>query len=219
MFFIIYETTNNVNGKVYRGKHKTSNIDDGYIGSGTVLRRAISKHGMQNFSREILRYCSDEDEMDFAEQELVNEEFVRRSDTYNVTLGGKGGGYWSINSRGLGMSSEKSRMMNSRWMEISSSERRVEIASHAMSIAKQEQKGPFCPLVIEKRKKSCRDFWQGASHTDEAKSKMRAAKLGLYEGDRNPQFGTMWVTNGAANKKIRKGDPIPTGWVPGRKMK
>lgn len=37
-------------------------------------------------------------------------------------------------------------------------------------------------------------------------------------GSNNPQYGTMWITNGEQNKKITKDvDPIPEGWYKGRK--
>lgn len=40
-------------------------------------------------------------------------------------------------------------------------------------------------------------------------------------GERNSQFGTMWITDGTreGNRKIRKGDPIPDGFRPGRVLK
>ena len=39
------------------------------------------------------------------------------------------------------------------------------------------------------------------------------------QGERNSQYGTMWITNGEINKKIRKNDPIPEGYYKGRKLK
>ena len=32
----------------------------------------------------------------------------------------------------------------------------------------------------------------------------------------NSQYGTMWITNGTENKKIKKDEPIPEGWNKGR---
>lgn len=40
--FIVYETTNLVNGRKYRGAHK-GNVNDGYLGSGKILNQAIQK--------------------------------------------------------------------------------------------------------------------------------------------------------------------------------
>lgn len=54
----IYITTNIVNGKKYIGKH-TGYVDDNYLGSGSLLKKAISKYGKQNFRREIIVICDD----------------------------------------------------------------------------------------------------------------------------------------------------------------
>ena len=40
-YYTIYSVTNNINGKIYIGKHQTKNIEDGYMGSGRLIREAI----------------------------------------------------------------------------------------------------------------------------------------------------------------------------------
>jgi hypothetical protein len=45
MYYILYKTTNNVNGMIYIGQHTTNRLDDGYLGSGKRLRRAIKHYG------------------------------------------------------------------------------------------------------------------------------------------------------------------------------
>ena len=54
MYYLIYKITNNVNNKIYVGKHKTENKNDGYMGSGTILNRAIEKYGLINLPK---KYC------------------------------------------------------------------------------------------------------------------------------------------------------------------
>lgn len=89
--YFLYKTTNLVNGKIYVGKHITKKLNDGYIGSGKLLKRAINKYGKENFKFEILSFYDNEVDLNRAEAELVTEEFCLRKDTYNLCVGGKGG--------------------------------------------------------------------------------------------------------------------------------
>lgn len=90
-YHIVYQTTNIVNGKIYIGCHSTDIIEDGYIGSGLLLKRAINMYGFDNFVRKILFIFNTTEEMFTKEKELVNEEFISRTDVYNIMLGGNGG--------------------------------------------------------------------------------------------------------------------------------
>ena len=95
MFYIIYKITNNLNIKYYIGKHQTKDLNDGYMGSGKLLKRAITKYGLKNFSKEILYVFQTEREMNDKEKELVTLDEM----CYNLCEGGKGGfGYINNNS-------------------------------------------------------------------------------------------------------------------------
>ena len=61
-YHYFYKITNNINGHFYYGVHNTNNINDGYMGSGTRLHYAYKKYGIENFSKEILKYFESSDD-------------------------------------------------------------------------------------------------------------------------------------------------------------
>ena len=71
-FYGIYKITNLIDGKMYIGKHITSDIDDGYMGSGKRIKRAIKKYGEENFRKEWLMFCEDEEELNYMERVYVD---------------------------------------------------------------------------------------------------------------------------------------------------
>lgn len=91
--YLIYQTTNLVNGKIYIGKHETTDIEDDYFGSGKLIKAAINKYGLENFVKTILFELQNEEEMNLLEKCVVTQEFCDREDTYNINVGGDGG--WS----------------------------------------------------------------------------------------------------------------------------
>ena len=91
MFYTIYKTTNKLNGKFYVGKHQTSKLNDGYLGSGKALEAAIKKHGKENFEKRILFIFEDEKSMNEKEKEIVTREFISDRNNYNCGIGGEGG--------------------------------------------------------------------------------------------------------------------------------
>lgn len=90
---IVYKTVNKVNGKFYIGVHKCKNVNkfDGYFGSGTLLKRAISKYGRHNFQRENLYICNNYEEAYAKEKEFITQELIESDICYNTRLGGDGG--------------------------------------------------------------------------------------------------------------------------------
>lgn len=104
MNFIVYKTTNLINGKIYIGVHYTDpTIDDTYRGCGCTKKDkkltvkkgfpvAFRKYGFENFKRETLFIYPDtldgEKQAYLKEAEIVDEAFVAREDTYNLVVGG-----------------------------------------------------------------------------------------------------------------------------------
>lgn len=92
---IIYKVTNKINGKIYIGKSKYNQED--YFGSGLKIGYAIAKYGIENFTKEIIQECSD-DEIDTAEIFWIEELNARDEAVgYNISAGGQGGDhYWKV---------------------------------------------------------------------------------------------------------------------------
>ena len=78
MYYIVYKTTNLKTGYIYVGVHRTNDLDDGYLGSGKKLKKAVEFHGAENFKRETLFTFDNEEDMFAKEAEIVNKAFVRR---------------------------------------------------------------------------------------------------------------------------------------------
>lgn len=93
--YYVYRITNVVNRKIYIGVHATENFDDGYMGSGVALRKAMREHGRECFVKEMLFEFDNPEDMIRKEAELVDETFLSRDDVYNL----KAGGGWSKPTR------------------------------------------------------------------------------------------------------------------------
>ena len=104
MKYIVYKTTNLINGYIYIGVHYTNtpyqfdmylangiyiNKPDSYKKCKTAMQKAVSEFGVKNFKRETLAVFDTPEEAYDLEGELVNEEFLSRSDVYNMILGGR----------------------------------------------------------------------------------------------------------------------------------
>lgn len=103
--YIVYCTTNLVNNMIYVGVHKTLDPTkfDNYLGNGilvnkpstyqygkTNFQQAVKEFGVKNFKRTVLSIFNTEEEAYTLEADIVNEEFLRRNDVYNMVLGGYG---------------------------------------------------------------------------------------------------------------------------------
>ena len=213
MYYIVYKVTNLINGKIYIGSHKTKKADDKYMGSGKILISAQKKYGIENFKKEILFIFDNPGEMYAKEAEIVNEDFLIDTNTYNLKLGGLGG--WEyMNS----LPKEKRYGFH----------KNLDLAKTAGAlgdkICREKNIGRYSNESKVKAKQKLRERYPngtfyGKSHTEETKRKMSDANSEKSKGERNSQFGTMWITDGTQNKKIHKTADIPENWYKGRVIK
>jgi hypothetical protein len=209
-FFIIYKITNQVNKKIYIGAHSTNNVNDEYMGSGYALGKAKQKYGLENFTKEILHVFDNENDMWEKEYEIVNEDFCRQADNYNVRVGGIGG-----------------------WNHWNGSDAQKESASRGGKTAIKK-----LTKFIREQKSNNTEWWQnwlenvrksnssenknnnGWVHLSESEYLERRKELSKRQsGSGNSQFGRIWISNILTKevKRISIDDLIPDGWVRGKK--
>ena len=121
------------------------------------------------------------------------------SHSYNLKEGGYGG--WDHINTGSDEHIERCKRAQS-FKDPSNNFFKGKILGNNIRLLDAEHKN----LMIEKSK----------SETAIKKRKETYLKIEHSQGSNNSQYGTMWITNGTANRKIRKEDVIPEGWGKGR---
>ena len=159
MHFIIYKTTNKVDGCYYIGQHITECLEDGYLGSGTVLKRCIKKYGKENFSREILAHADNAEQLNALEAFYVGWDEVNSRSCYNLKTGGGAKGQLCKESRQKISDAQKGREFSLEHRE-------------AISVAMSGRK------YSAERKRAIGDKRRGQTHTTESKNKISSALKG-----------------------------------------
>jgi len=207
MFYYLYEIKNNLNGKIYVGVHKTNDLNDGYMGSGKVINAAIKKYGIENFTKVRLEQFADATAMYAREKEVVTDEFLLQENVYNLRRGGSGGFDYINKNKYNNLGYEKSiesRIESLRKGRETQKRQGHPNKQHLISGFKNNNQRSMLeksksPAAIEKRKNTFKE-------------------IGHAQGEKNSQYGTMWITNGLENKKIKKTDSIPKGFRKGRQI-
>jgi len=148
-------------------------LDDGYLGSGNLLKRAIKKHGRENFAKEIIADYPTRKEASDHEKIVVTIELAELDECYNLRSGGDNEYAPSEQTKkrlreintGKKLSNEtKEKMGNFQRGRPRSEEYRNKI-----SVGLLGEKHPMF----------------GKTHSEETRAKMSNA----HAGDKNHQFG------------------------------
>ena len=219
MYFYFYKITNLINKKFYYGVHSTNNLNDDYMGSGKLFKRAVGKYGKENFVKEVLFIFDTAEEMFAKEKEIVNKLFIESNNTYNIMEGGRGS-FSHINEYGKNLYGQNGDMNHGGKNLINGNKLKSFLLEHGLLDKWKEN----VSYALKEKWKRDGFHWTGRKHKDESKKKI-GEKLKLAQsGAKNSQYGTCWVYHSETNKnlKIKKEELqkyLTNGYVKGRVCK
>ena len=190
--------------------HSTSNLEDGYFGSGKVLSRSLNKHGKDKHSKEILEFLEDRISLKKREEELVNDRLINDPMCMNLQLGG-GGGF--INEAHFRKCTDANRNSPLRLKNSAESLRNL--------LTDPEYRKNFSKIRSDASKGNT--SWLGLTHSNESKVKIGKRNSIAQLGKRNSQFGKMWIHSEELkiSKSVLKSNIdqyLTVGWKIGRKL-
>ena len=188
MVHFIYLTTNLSTNEKYIGKHY-GELDDDYLGSGKILKRAINKYGKDNFKREILYISKDYQENNQKEKEFIKKyNAVQDRNFYNISEGGDGGDIFHL----LPIKQQEKIRENTRKRTSGENNPRYGIHLSEETKEKIRQNRNTNYMKTEKYRKTMseaikgeRNGMYGKKHSEVSKIKMSEAKKGKKLGKEN----------------------------------
>lgn len=211
-FHFIYKTTCSVNQKFYYGMHSTDNLDDGYLGSGTYLAKAIRRYGRDKFSLEILEFLPSRELLKQREKELITEETLKDSQCMNLVIGGNG------------EFSKQASLAGGKTSRIPKDFTKLKISESLKGIQHSQDRINNASEGLKKHYTENGSYWSGKHHSDSAKKQIGMKNSIHQSGNNNSQFGTCWIFS--EEKKLSKKINLIEfdsyqiqGWKRGRKMR
>ena len=182
MYYTVYKVTNTINGKVYIGRHRTDNLNDGYFASGVLINHAVKKYGRKNFEREIIHFAKDFDDMKRLELEEIEKH--HGSNCYNLSMA----------SNGSEITSEETKKKISKsltgYVRTEENKRKISEGSKGKVMSAESRKK--MSESLRGRKQSAETIIKRANklrgmkkrpHTEEAKKRISESKKGYKMSD------------------------------------
>lgn len=175
----VYKIKNNLNSKIYVGKHSTDNLNDGYMGSGKLIKLAYNKYGIENFTKQILQFAETEDELNDLEMFYIKD-LDARTKGYNLTDGGEG-------AIGYKMSDEaKQKISNFQKQQYCPWKHNPRSEEHKQKIS-ESLKGEKNPFFGKHHSEETKQKLRGRKFSEEHKQKLRESRLGKKISDETKQ--------------------------------
>ena len=181
--YYIYRITNNINHKTYIGQHKYYKsllVEDDYMGSGVILKKAQKKYGIENFSKEIITIAMSRSEANVLEKYYIAKE--RKENTYgcyNIA----DGGYTSVEFTHTPESRMKALETRKRNGNLKLSEETKRKISEATKGRVPWEKGRKRGPHSEETKRKMSEANKGKALSEETKIKISDANKGKKRPD------------------------------------
>ena len=179
----IYETTNLVNGKKYRGKSESKKFNPSYHGSGTIVRLAINKYGAENFKTVLIEECDSKEQLCEREKYWIDDLRKNYSSDmiYNIADGGHGG--WEVINRDR--QRKHDIIVKSNSTRIVSEETKRKNSESQKKLWTKERRELQAEIMRRNNAKRTKDDLEkianklrGKKHTEESRLKMSIAQKG-----------------------------------------
>lgn len=221
--YYIYKITNLINSKYYIGMHVSNSFTNNYMGSGSLIKKAISKYGIENFSKEILACSFNREYLAELEEMFITQELVNDKNCYNLKLGGVGG--WiqkspTPDTREKISKALKGRAFSEQHRENLSKASSYKSQSHKEKISKALKGRSFSDEHKKHLKENHADFsgssnpFFGKKHSEETKCKLRNADYSTRTGEhhhmKRPELspaGKKWYNDGTHTFFLFPNDP------------
>jgi hypothetical protein len=201
---IIYEIKNKINNKPYIGKHSKCNNDKEfqqtkYWGSGTYIKRAIKKYGIENFERKVVvENINSEKELDDSERLWIKNKNSKYPNGYNLTDGGEGLLNPSEETRKL-LSKHQLGKKNHRFGKSPSQQQRNRVSQTLIkTLQSEEKRKQMSDLQRGEKNSNFGKTGENSPHYGTPKSKEHKRKLSeTHKGNKNGMykktFYEIWV--------------------------
>ncbi len=228
----IYPLRGSLAGKYYIGQHRTKNLNDGYAGSGTILRNYYKAHGCvegETYNKEIIQFCSSIAELNRVEKAMVADLYDTDPNCINLIAGGRGKGF-SRETRKKISEAGKGRIVQEDMRERIAKK----LQGHKVS---EETREKIRSKIIELnkspefRKKNSEGQKKRKPITEETRTKIAEAGKGrpcCWRGKKMPkaitekmsasQKGFRYINNGIELKRVKSPQLemyLAEGWVLG----
>ena len=181
-YYYFYKITNLKNGNFYYGVHSTNNLDDGYMGSGAIIKSIIKKYGVEFLQKDIIKFFDSSEAMYAYEKMVVTNEMIQNPKCYNLTEGGIG---YDINhfvpeyvKRKISSSikGKPSMNKNKKFINKDTVNKLVYESEIEQYLSNGWKLGVY--YSEESRKKLATNGFKGKKFTEEQRKKLSAAKKG-----------------------------------------